>query len=222
MDSPPEVCNLEGIVSANQDVFWLNVAVDDVLRMAILDCLREKSLSPALQFRIQLTPGCHLQHEVHSPLIVEVIVQPQYVHMPAMRLDLDLAGQLVLDAVPDQLDLVKDFQCKYESGSSAASHVNVSELARAKSFAHVNVVQCEPWSLDWHAQVLVAHQAVARSWYFGNIVLHGATLSPGALLAAFALLAVLLAQTMSSSNFRATGRRGLGLCSHLKGKTQGG
>lgn len=39
MNRPTEICNLQCILQANQDVFRLDVSMDDVLRVAVFDGL---------------------------------------------------------------------------------------------------------------------------------------------------------------------------------------
>ena len=40
MHGPAEVCDLQRVLQANENVLWLDVSVDDVLGVAVLDGLQ--------------------------------------------------------------------------------------------------------------------------------------------------------------------------------------
>eukprot|EP00448_Togula_jolla_P020753 CAMPEP_0170584280 /NCGR_PEP_ID=MMETSP0224-20130122/8606_1 /TAXON_ID=285029 /ORGANISM="Togula jolla, Strain CCCM 725" /LENGTH=103 /DNA_ID=CAMNT_0010907707 /DNA_START=713 /DNA_END=1023 /DNA_ORIENTATION=- len=90
--------------------------------------LASENLPPLLEQSIQLTARRHLEHQVHSLLIVKEAVKPQDVHVPTVRLDLDLSPQLVLNSVLDELGLVQHLQCEDEAGAALPRNVDRSEL----------------------------------------------------------------------------------------------
>mmetsp|Transcript_3807 Transcript_3807/g.4728 ORF Transcript_3807/g.4728 Transcript_3807/m.4728 type:complete len:217 (-) Transcript_3807:371-1021(-) len=116
MNCPAEVCNLQSILQANENVLRLDVSVDDMLRVAVLNglnhlfevpcrpCLREGTAT--LQQSIELPTGCHLKAEVDPLLVMEEGVESQNVHMPTVRLNLDLSPELMLNSVLDKLSLI--------------------------------------------------------------------------------------------------------------------
>mmetsp|Transcript_17137 Transcript_17137/g.44098 ORF Transcript_17137/g.44098 Transcript_17137/m.44098 type:complete len:246 (-) Transcript_17137:56-793(-) len=164
MHSPAEVRDLQRVLQANQYILRLDVAMDDVLRVAILDRLHHLLEIPrgprlgegaaALQQRVELTAWRHLKHKVHALLIVEVAVQPQDVDVPAMRLDLDLTAKLVLHSVLDELVLVQYLERENEACATLACHVDRTKFARPQALSDVNVCQREPWDLGSQGHVL--------------------------------------------------------------------
>jgi hypothetical protein len=147
--SPTEVAHLQRVPHTDQNVLGLDVAVDDVLRMAVLDRLdhllkipRRPSLrerTAALQQRIKLAAWSHLKHEVDAPLVVEEAVHAQDVHMSAVRLDFDLAAQLVLYPMLDQLSFVQYLQRENEARSTVTRDVDRAEFPSTKTFPDVDI-----------------------------------------------------------------------------------
>merc|ERR1740117_1339483 len=85
---------------------------------------------------------------------MEEAVQPQNVHMAAMRLDLDLPSQLVLHAVLDELLLVQHLQSEYKAGAAVPRNVHRAKFASAQALANINVLEGEPRCLGCCCHVL--------------------------------------------------------------------
>ena len=94
---------------------------------------------PPLQLPVQLPSRRVLQNEVHPLLVVEIAEQPQHVAVPEVRLDLDLAPQLVLDARRPQLALEEDLERDDKAARALAGEVDGAELALAQGPADVKV-----------------------------------------------------------------------------------
>ena len=93
MNGPPEVGDLQISFHVEEKVLWLDVSVDDVLRVTIRQSLGhlpyelarhgfvELSTRSLLEEFVHLASGGKLQDEVDFGLIVEVAEEPQNVDM---------------------------------------------------------------------------------------------------------------------------------------------
>lgn len=91
MDRPSEVCKLEISVQANKDVLWFDIAVDDVLGVAVMDGVAHLNnvgcggllVEPfcITKHLEQLSTGCVFDNEVDASLVPEVAVKPDDVGM---------------------------------------------------------------------------------------------------------------------------------------------
>mmetsp|Transcript_470 Transcript_470/g.967 ORF Transcript_470/g.967 Transcript_470/m.967 type:complete len:531 (+) Transcript_470:485-2077(+) len=146
---PAEVAHFQCVSQPQQDVFWFYVAVDDVLGVNVRYCvhhLREvpggaglAKPAPLLKQLEQLPAWRQLENEVNPLRVMEPIIQSQYVWMAEVRLYLDFALQLFLDAVLHQLLLVQNLQSANVLGKSFARDVDGAELAAAEVLAHLEV-----------------------------------------------------------------------------------
>mmetsp|Transcript_37548 Transcript_37548/g.93369 ORF Transcript_37548/g.93369 Transcript_37548/m.93369 type:complete len:203 (-) Transcript_37548:257-865(-) len=151
MDRPPEVRDLELALNADEQVLRLDVAVDDVLLVAVHEGARQRRdvrrraplAKPLalLQLFIQLPLGGVLQDEVHAVLVVEIPVQPQYVGMAQVGLDLNLSPQLVLNMRLLQLILEQHLERDDVLTVLLARQVHVAELAAPQRLTYVEVAQ---------------------------------------------------------------------------------
>ncbi len=103
MHGPPEVGNLQASINAKKQILELDVAVDDVLPMAVVQRVRElrhifrrtplvePTPTAVVQLMEQFATARVLQDEVDAGVVVEVAEQTQDVGMPQMALYLDFA-----------------------------------------------------------------------------------------------------------------------------------
>merc|ERR1719399_767532 len=158
MDSPAEVRNLQGVPHADEDVLRLDVSVDHMLRVAVPDGLRDLlevpgrpglgELPPVREQVVELPARRELQHEVDPLLVDEEAEEAQGVDVAEVRLDLDLAPQLVLHPVADELALVQYFQGESEMGAALLCQVHVTKLSRTEASPDVDFLQAERRRLD--------------------------------------------------------------------------
>ena len=124
VDGPTEVCELEIAVQADEDVLWLDVAVDDVLCVAVVDgvahlddvvCRRllVESFSVAEHFE-ELTARCVLDDEVDASLVPEEPVEADDVRVAQLRLNFDLAAELAFHGFLLELGFVEDLDSNNE------------------------------------------------------------------------------------------------------------
>mmetsp|Transcript_100286 Transcript_100286/g.214872 ORF Transcript_100286/g.214872 Transcript_100286/m.214872 type:complete len:342 (-) Transcript_100286:8-1033(-) len=166
VDGPTEVRNLERVFEAYENVLRLDVAVDDMLGVTILDRLhhllevpsrpRLGECAAALQEGVELPTWRHLQHEVDALVVVKVTVKPQDIHVPAVRLDLNLPSELMLHTVLNELLLVQHLKSEDEAGAALPGNVDRAELAGTEALPHVDVLQGEPRDLAAQGHVLLA------------------------------------------------------------------
>ena len=65
MDRPPEIGDLEVALEVHQQVFWLDISVDDFFRVAVLEGVRQLShILGALHF-VEAAVGLLLKNFVH-------------------------------------------------------------------------------------------------------------------------------------------------------------
>lgn len=164
MHCPAKVRNFQRVFQADQDVLRLDVSVNDVFRMTVLDSLHHLLEVPcrsclgegtaALQQSIELPTRCHFEAKVDSLLIMEEGVESQDVHMPTVRLNLDLSPELMLNSMLDELAFVQDFEGENEACSSTTSHINCAELPGTQALANVDIIQRKPRDLSAQGHVL--------------------------------------------------------------------
>mmetsp|Transcript_7806 Transcript_7806/g.21406 ORF Transcript_7806/g.21406 Transcript_7806/m.21406 type:complete len:285 (-) Transcript_7806:15-869(-) len=165
VDCPAEICDFQAILQPDKDVLWLDISVDNVLPMAIQNGLHHllevpsgaslRETASILEESVQLTTWRHFQHEVYPALIMEEVVQPQNVHVSTVRLNFDFPSQLVLHTVLDELNLVQDFQSKYEACTAISCDIHRSELSRAQALTYINLGQREPRQLFHQGHIIV-------------------------------------------------------------------
>ena len=121
---PPEVRELEVAVQADENVLRLDVAVNDVLRVAVVDCVRH--LNDVTRCRLLVEALCVAEHleelaargvlddEVDARLVPEVSVEPDDVRVAEVGLDLDLAAQLAFHGFLLELGFVEDLDSDNE------------------------------------------------------------------------------------------------------------
>lgn len=95
MDRPPKVRNFHVASATQQQIFRLDVAMNDVLRMAVDQSVHEltdnfcrKLGSEGALLSQQLvdrTPSSVLQHQVDALLVVEVTVKAQNIFVPSRK-----------------------------------------------------------------------------------------------------------------------------------------
>ncbi len=106
---------------AVEEVLWLDVSVDDVLRVQIDQCitnlldivscllLRETLIRLLLKLLVKLATRRVLQYKINLLLVPEEPIHAEHVLMSQVRLDLDFSTQLMLDVALEQLLLVENF-----------------------------------------------------------------------------------------------------------------
>ena len=104
-------------------------------------CLLVVELADRLEEGVELALGRVLEYHVDARVVVEVAVEAQYVRVAEMRLDFDLAPQLVLAAGLLHLMLEYDLERHDVLAASLARQIHVAELALAQRLADLEVVQ---------------------------------------------------------------------------------
>lgn len=151
VDGPAKVGNLDLALGADEEILGLDVAVDDVLLVAVGQGLAEVGDVPGRsalgeaaavgQLLVQLPAGTVLEDEVDALGIVEVAKHAEDIAVAQVRLDLDLTTELVLDAGLEQLGLLQDLERNDVFGTFFASQVDGTELAAAEGLADLKVVE---------------------------------------------------------------------------------
>ena len=151
VDGPAKVGDLDLALGADEQILGLDVAVDDVLLVAVGQGLAEVGDVPGRsalgeptavgQLLVQLTAGTVLEDEVDALGIVEVTEHAEDVAVAEVGLDLDLAAELVLDAGLEKLGLLQDLERNDVLGTFLASQVDGTELAAAEGLADLKVVE---------------------------------------------------------------------------------
>ena len=151
VDRPAEVGDLDLALGADEEVLRLDVAVDDVLLVAVGQGLAEVGNVPGRgalgeaaavgQLLVQFASGTVLEDEVDPLGVEEVAEHAEDVAIAQVGLDLDLAAELVLDAGLEQLGLLQDLESNDVLGTLLASQVDGTELAAAEGLADLKVVE---------------------------------------------------------------------------------
>ena len=138
---PPKVSQLDGVLSIEQYVFWLNISMNNwrVLRVQILHCLdnfsnelsgntlREAALS--FEASVDLAAGSEFQDEVEGVIIFIVIVKLYDILVVELVHDFDLKLDLLNQVVLDDLRFVNDLDSIDVFGNFVADFVHFSEAA---------------------------------------------------------------------------------------------
>mmetsp|Transcript_19211 Transcript_19211/g.42037 ORF Transcript_19211/g.42037 Transcript_19211/m.42037 type:complete len:275 (-) Transcript_19211:155-979(-) len=145
--------------------------MNHVLLVAIHQCLRQggdvgrrallAESSDHLQLLIKLPTGSVLQDKVDAVLVVEITVETQDVRVPEVRLDLNLATQLMLDVTLLQLGLEKNLESHDVLALLLTSEVNVAELPPSQRLAYVKVHEAPPLGLRRSLGCRSAHSPTA-------------------------------------------------------------
>mmetsp|Transcript_21606 Transcript_21606/g.44583 ORF Transcript_21606/g.44583 Transcript_21606/m.44583 type:complete len:271 (-) Transcript_21606:618-1430(-) len=148
--TPPEIRNLDIVVRPEKQILRLDIPVNDVLRMAVTKRLTEIAnelgrrplRKPPLGSEplVQLSARTVLQNQIDVLIVVEIAVHPQDVLVPQMRLDFDLAAQLVFAPVAEELRFREAFEGHDVFGASLAGQVDFAEFAAAEGLADFEVV----------------------------------------------------------------------------------
>ena len=151
VDGPAKVGNLDLALGTDEEILGLDVAVDDVLLVAVGQGLAEVGDVPGRsalgeaaavgQLLVQLPAGTVLEDEVDALGIVKVAEHAEDVTVAQVGLDLDLTAELVLDAGLEQLGLLQDLERNDVFGTFLASQVDGTELAAAEGLADLKVVE---------------------------------------------------------------------------------
>ena len=151
VDRPAEVGDLDLALRPDEEVLRLDVAVDDVLRVAVGQGLAEVGDVPGRgalgepaavgQFLVQLASGTVLEDEVDALLVEEVAEHPEDVAVAQVGLDLDLAAELMLDAGLEELGLLQHLEGDDVLGPLLPGQVDGAELAPAEGLADLEVVE---------------------------------------------------------------------------------
>ena len=147
--APAEIGDLQVASVVEKKVFWLDVAVDHVLTVAIHQSMRQllnikcgpvfRETNRLLQITVQFSFCSEFKNQINSSSIVKITVESENVWMPEMTLNLNLAPQLVLHAVIVQLFFEKHLQGHHILALLLAGQVHIAELSLAKRFANVEV-----------------------------------------------------------------------------------
>lgn len=153
MHAPPEIGNLELAVDADEDVFGLDVPVDNVLAVQITQGRRHlgnvlgslpfrEAVLPA-QVLVQFPLAGELENQKHALIVVEVAKHLQDIGMTEVALNLNLAADLALDASALQLVLVQHLERADEAARALPSKVHAPEFALAQRTADFEHSQVE-------------------------------------------------------------------------------
>lgn len=150
MHRPSEIGNLETALSAEKQVLRLDIAVNDVLGVAVFERLGEVSnvlssllfleLALLLEILVQFSLGSILENEVYSLGVIKVPVEAENIFMAEMRLNLNLSTQLVFDSVFAQLFLEQNLESTDKFTLLLTSEVHTSKLSVTKRFTNIKVV----------------------------------------------------------------------------------
>lgn len=124
------------------DVFGLNVSVDDAERVQIPDGLADllddvaggflRKATLFLEHSVELSAGAQLQQQVYILLVVEEAEQLDDVRMVQARLDLKFAGELVYNVFLLHHFFRNDLQGAHKASEFVLDSEDVSELARTQ------------------------------------------------------------------------------------------
>ena len=141
VNAPAKIGDFDFPVDADEDVFGLNVAVDNMFAVEITqrgghlrNILRGLPLGKpvlAAQVLIQLSLTSKLQNQKHALAIVEVSVKLKDVGVAQIALDLDFAAHLLLDAAVLELVLVQDLEGADEPTRAFLGEVDAAEFSFA-------------------------------------------------------------------------------------------
>ena len=152
MDTPAEVTNLKFAVDSDEEIFWLDISMDYVLRVEIdegIGHLININGAPTFgkaailrELLIHLTFSSELEHEEDAVLVVKVTVETKDVRVPEVLLNFDFASDLFLDPRFDNFLFVEAFEGKNIMGFDLRpNHIDVTEPAFSERTTDVEIVQ---------------------------------------------------------------------------------
>lgn len=151
MGTPTEVCQLDCSLAV-QEVFRLEISMDNLLLVKILKCLHnlprvvrclllvESSIWRLLEFLEKFAADCILKNQVNLLLVPEEAIEPANVVVSQVRLNFDLSSQLCLHFVLDQLLFYKNFQGHDKFRSLLSCKVYMPKLASSQRFTDFEIV----------------------------------------------------------------------------------
>jgi len=151
--APAKVANFEFAVDTEQEVFGLDITMNDVLRVEVDQRIRHlvhisrtpsfgKACLSFTQLPVELSLSSELDHEEDAFLVVEVAIQPQDIRVAKVCLDFNFPADLLLDSGFDDFGLVEGLESDDVLGLGLGTdHVDSSEPALAERTTNVEVVQ---------------------------------------------------------------------------------
>lgn len=146
---PAEVGKLDAVVEVDEDVFGLEVPVDEVLAVEVLqgtgdlvDVVGGERVGEALEpgeGLVELAVGGVLDHEVDVLVVLEPAVERKTVLVQDVGLDLDLADDLLLDVVGHDLLLGHHLQRAHVAAALLAHTVHLAKLALPQALPDLEV-----------------------------------------------------------------------------------
>lgn len=150
VDRPSKIGNLELAVETDENVLGLEVAVDDVLRMAIVQgmceggdvaCGARLVEFGTVELLVQFSSCGEFEDEKDPSLVVEVSEESQNVGMSEMGLDFNLASELMLDLVSDELGLEKDLETDDILCLLLSCEIDGAELPLSEGLSDLKVIE---------------------------------------------------------------------------------
>lgn len=152
MDAPSKVAYLEFTVDPDEEIFRLDIPVNDVLGVKVDESvghLVDVDSTPALgkaailhELLVHLALASEFKHEEDAVLVVEVTVEAKDVGVSKVLLNFDFTSDLFLDPRFHNLLLVKTLEGENVMGFSLCpDHVNVPEPAFSQRTTNVKVIK---------------------------------------------------------------------------------
>lgn len=140
MDAPSEIRNLDLTMDTNEDVFWFDISVNDMLLVEVfqscghlcdvLSCFPFGEAVLATKMLVQFSLPSELKNKEYAFTIVEVTVKLENIWMPQIALNLNLSSDLPLNTTSMlNLVLVENFQRTNKSTASLPSKVYTTKFA---------------------------------------------------------------------------------------------
>jgi hypothetical protein len=151
MDRPPEIGQFEIGVQSHKDVLRLEIAVDDVLRVAVADsvgnltdalrCVAAIKLFGISEDRKQFTARCIFHDKVYIRVVVEISIETDDVRVPQVGLDLDFATNLAFHVVFLDSSLVYDLKSHNKLGTNLPGEIDTAVLAVPERTANFEIAK---------------------------------------------------------------------------------
>jgi len=151
MNTPTKITNLQLPGDTYQEIFWFDVAVNDMFAVEIHERISHlvnvsgaSFLGKAPMFAelfVKLSLASEFKHKKYTFLVMEISIETENIWMAEVLLDFNFASDLLLDFGLNDLRFVESFQGKNVMRLAlGAYHIDAAKFAFTEWSAHVEAM----------------------------------------------------------------------------------